>query len=69
MKKLMAVILLVGSLIGGAIYLKSVEPVPPCDEYLEWCIWTWCPQNWPSGSGYQEVCRQLCVERYLQYCN
>jgi hypothetical protein len=66
---LIMLILFLAALITGVFVIKSesTEAVPPCDEYLVWCIYTWCPQNNPSWPP--EQCRAACIEKYMEWCN
>lgn len=68
MKKILSIMLILGGLISGAIYLKSTEPVPPCDEYLVWCMYTWCPQH---NQGYENIqkCHDECQAKYHEWCD
>lgn len=53
-------------LIGSGLYLKSVDPVPPCDEYLTWC-YDWCAQHYQDYERFQQ-CLNECARKYLEWC-
>lgn len=41
--------------------------VPPCDEYLEWCMYTWCPRHFSNPSDLI-ACQTQCAVNWLRYC-
>jgi len=39
---------------------------PPCDQYLDWCVFTYCRQYYNPGA-YQR-CLNACAENYVLNC-
>jgi len=62
------IFLFLAALITGVFVIKSesTEPVPPCDEYLEWCI-DWCAEHNPDPQNYQQ-CLNECARKWLEWC-
>lgn len=55
-------------LIVVVLLLSSLASVPPCDQYLEWCMFTWCPQHNYTPQNILE-CQTQCIVNWDQYCN
>lgn len=62
------IFLFLAALITGIVVIQSYSATPPCDEYLEWCMYEWCPQN---NQGYNNIwqCQQECLRKYLEWCS
>jgi len=62
------IFLFLATLISGVFVIKSesTEPVPPCDEYLNWC-WDWCYANNHGPQNVQQ-CLDECAIKWLERC-
>lgn len=65
MKKLLGGILLTLVLLAAIVNFVPAK-VPPCDEYLDWCLFTYCRQA-PTPDAWL-ACANQCVENYLDNC-
>lgn len=50
----------------AAIVDFSPASVPPCDQYLEWCVFTYCRQYYNPDQYLQ--CVNKCAENYVLNC-
>lgn len=61
--------LLAGAGLTFVVFLFfALAVVPPCDEYLDWCVFTWCPQNNHTPSDVL-ACQTQCAVYWMEHCN
>lgn len=65
MKKLLGGICLILVLLATIVNHVPAN-VPPCDQYLDWCVFTYCRQYY-NPADYQR-CLNLCAENYVLNC-
>jgi len=50
------------------LFIALAVVPPPCDEYLDWCVFTWCPQNNHTPSDVL-ACQTQCAVYWMEHCN
>ena len=62
-KRLMAA----GCLIIMVMLYFGFAQAPPCDQYLDWCLFTWCPGHTHNPDQMLE-CQNQYVANWIDYC-
>jgi hypothetical protein len=61
-------ILFGATLILIILMITGLAVVPPCDQYLDWCMFTWCPQNNHNPADIL-ACQTQCAVYWMENCN
>lgn len=56
------------ALVLACMLIAGLAVVPPCDQYLDWCIFTWCPQNNHTPADIL-ACQSQCAAYWTEHCN